>query len=320
MAANAVIIGCGAYLPAKVITNDDLAARMDTNDEWIRTRSGITQRHIAADDETTSTLAIHAAKAALADAGLAAHEIDLIIVATTTPDLTYPSTATIVQGALHTSGAAFDVQAVCAGFVYGLSIANALLQTGQHRNALVIGAETMSRITDWEDRGTAVLFGDGAGAVVIQRQDGESTRGILGSSLQSDGSLTDILKTSGGVSSTQCAGFTKMSGREVFKHATINMADCINELCTRLNISVHDLDLLVPHQANSRIMSAVAGRLGIDEARVVSTVQWHANTSAASIPLALDVAKKEGKLQPGALVGLTALGGGLAWGSMIIRW
>jgi len=319
-----VVRGAGAYLPENVVTNRDLEKRVDTTDEWIVQRTGITRRHIAAANESTSTLALKAAEAALADAGLGGNDIDLLIVATSTPDFTFPSVATQVQAGLGmTGGAAFDMQAVCSGFVYAVATADKFLASGSHKRALVIGAETFSRIVDWEDRTTCVLFGDGAAALVFEAQEGQGTtsdRGVLTSHLRSDGRHADKLCTDGGPSSTQTTGHVRMAGREVFRHAVGMVADVVEDAFTAAGISAKDLDWFVPHQANRRIIDASAEKLGIDPNKVVITVDRHANTSAASIPLALSVALKDGRIKAGDLVMIEAMGGGFTWASALIRW
>ncbi len=319
-----VVSGAGSYLPAHVMTNRELETRLDTSDSWIVQRTGITRRHIAGADETTATLALKAADAALADASLTGSDIDLLIVATSTPDLTFPSVACQVQAGIGmTGGAAFDVQAVCSGFVFAVATADKFLCSGSHKRALVIGAETFSRILDWEDRTTAVLFGDGAAALIFEAQLGDGTtgdRGVLTSHLRSDGRHRDKLYTSGGVSSTQMAGVVKMAGKEVFRHAVGMVADVVEDAFKATGTSAADLDWFVPHQANRRIIDASADKLGIDPAKVVITVDQHANTSAASIPLALSVALKDGRIKPGHLVMIEAMGGGFTWGSALIRW
>lgn len=319
-----VVQGCGAYLPERVVTNDELARTLDTSDEWIRQRTGIRQRHIAADGEFTSHLAIQASQRALDHAGIAAADLDLIVLATATPDETFPATATRVQAALGmTRGAAFDVQAVCAGFVYAVSVADSLLRSSVASTALVIGAETFSRILDWNDRGTCVLFGDGAGAIVLKAEQGGGTsadRGILANALHSDGRQHDILYVDGGPSSTKTTGYLRMEGKEVFKHAVVNMAAVVGEVLEKAGLQVTDIDWLVPHQANKRIIDGTGRKLGLPPERVVVTVDRHANTSAASIPLALDVAVKDGRIQRGDLLLLEGIGGGLAWGASLVRW
>jgi len=318
------VIGCGSFLPANIVTNDDLAKRMDTSDEWIVERTGIRQRHIAADGEKTSDLALEAARAALADAGIAVDALDMIICATTTPDESFPATATVVQSRLGmTRGAAFDVQAVCSGFIYGLSIADSMIRTGSARTILVIGAETMSRLLDWNDRATCVLFGDGAGAVVLQAHDGKgdnSDQGVLNTRLFSDGRLHDLLYADGGVSSTQTVGKLRMQGKEVFKHAVTNISAAVNASTEAAGIPVSAIDWFVPHQANQRILDGTARKLGLDPAKVVSTVALHGNTSAASVPLALVTAVRDGRIKRGDLVLLEAMGGGFTWGAALIRW
>ena len=318
------VIGSGSCLPANIVTNDDLAKRMDTSDAWIRERTGIAQRHIAVEGEKTSDLALGAARAARIDAGIAAGELDMIICATTTPDESFPATATVVQARLGmTRGAAFDVQAVCSGFIYGMSIADSLIRTGAARTILLIGAETMSRLLDWEDRSTCVLFGDGAGAVVLQAHIGvgdNSDQGILNTRLFSDGRLHDMLYADGGVSSTQSAGKLRMQGKEVFKHAVTNIAAAIVASAEASGVALADIDWFVPHQANQRILDGTARRLGIDPAKVISTVALHGNTSAASVPLALVAAVKDGRIKRGDLVLLEAMGGGFTWGAALLRW
>jgi len=319
-----VVQGCGAYLPERLVTNEELARTVETSDEWIQQRTGIRQRHIAAEGEFTSHLATRAADRALAHAGIAASDVDLVVLATATPDETFPATATRVQAALGmTKGAAFDLQAVCAGFVYGLSVADSLLKSGMASTALVIGAETFSRILDWEDRGTCVLFGDGAGAVVLRAEQGQGTaadRGILANALHSDGQLHDILYVDGGPSSTRTTGFLRMEGKEVFKHAVVNMAAVVGEVLGKAGLTAADIDWLVPHQANRRIIDGTGRKLGLPPEKVVVTVDKHANTSAASIPLALDTAVKDGRIKRGDLCLLEGIGGGMAWGASLLRW
>lgn len=319
-----VVQGCGSYLPERVVTNEELAKTVDTTDEWIRQRTGICQRHLAAEGEFTSHLAIKASQRALDHAGIKASDLDLIILATATPDQTFPATATRVQAELGmTKGAAFDVQAVCAGFVYGVSVADSLIKCGVASTALVIGAETFSRILDWNDRGTCVLFGDGAGAIVLKGEPGAGTsadRGILANALHSDGRQHDILYVDGGPSSTQTTGFLRMEGKEVFKHAVVNMAAVVGEVLEKAGLESKDIDWLVPHQANKRIIDGTGRKLGLPPERVVMTVDKHANTSAASIPLALDVAVKDGRIKKGDLLLLEGIGGGLAWGASLVRW
>lgn len=324
-ARRSVVVGCGGYLPSRVVTNVDLSASMDTSDDWITERTGIRQRHIAADGEKTSDMARIAAERALAAAGLTAADVDLIVLATTTPDETFPASAVRVQAALGmTHGVAFDVQAVCSGFVYGLAIADNFLRLGQGRTALVIGAETFSRILDWKDRGTAVLFGDGAGAVVLRAEAGAAgatSRGILSTHLHSDGRFHDALYVDGGPSSTPGqVGVVRMNGREVFRHAVDKLSAVVNEALVANGLTDADIDWLVPHQANRRIIDGMAKKLGLGPDRVVVTVDRHANTSAASIPLALWEASADGRLKPGQLVLIEAIGGGLTWGAGVIRW
>jgi 3-oxoacyl-[acyl-carrier-protein] synthase III len=318
-----VVRGTGSALPAKIVTNAELSATIDTTDEWIVQRTGIRQRYVAGEGETTSTLATKAAEAALAHAGLTAADIDLIILATATPDYTFPSTATQVQCNLGiTRGAAFDLQAVCSGFVYAVSVANTMLITGMHKRALVIGAETFSRILDWEDRTTCVLFGDGAGAVVLEAQPGTgdmSDRGVLTAHLRSDGRHREKLYVDGGPSSTKTTGHLRMQGKEVFKHAVGMITDVIEAAYAATGLNSDDIDWFVPHQANKRIIDASAHKLGIPPEKVVITVDMHGNTSAASIPLALDTAVKDGRIKQGQLVLLEAMGGGFTWGSVLVR-
>lgn len=313
------ITAIGHSLPANVVSNNDLAQKLDTSHDWIVERTGIHQRHIAAEGETTSDLAAAAANEAIKKAGIKADEINLIIVATATPDKTMPATATLVQAKIGATGAAaFDLHAACSGFVYALTVADAMLRGNGGRYALVIGAETFSRVLDWEDRGSCVLFGDGAGAVILKAEEGN--RGILASRLSADGSLADILGTDGGVSTTQTAGKLKMNGREVFKHAVNKMADILAETITASGVKASDIALVVPHQANRRILDACADKLGIASDKVMITLDKHANTSAASIPLALYEAEKQGLLGAEKIVALVALGAGLTWGACIIRW
>lgn len=316
-----VLKGTGSALPARAVTNDELAERVETSDEWIRERTGITQRYIAEDGETTATLATAAARAALEDAGFGIEDIDLIVLATTTPDQTFPSTATKVQHALGGAGfAAFDVQAVCSGFLYAMGTVDSMLRTGLAKRALVIGAETLSRIVDWEDRATCVLFGDGAGAFVVEAQDvAEDGPGVLATRLHADGAQGDLLYVDGGPSSTQTVGHLRMKGREVFRHAVTNLAQVLSEVLEESGKSPSDIDWVVPHQANMRILDATARKLGLPMERVVVTVDKHANTSAASVPLAFDVARKDGRIQPGQLVVLEAMGGGFTWGASLLR-
>jgi len=319
-----VVLGCGSYLPKRILTNAELATRIDTSDEWIVQRTGIRQRHIAADDEFTSHLGINAAKAALADAGLDAQAIDLIVLATSTPDNTFPATAVAVQHSLGINhGAAFDLQAVCSGFIYALATADSFLRSGSHKRALVIGAETFSRILDWTDRGTCVLFGDGAGAIVLeaQEQPGKtSDRGVLTTHLRSDGRHKSKLYVDGGPGSTQTVGHLRMEGREVFKHAVGMITDVIVDAFNATGLSSEQIDWFVPHQANKRIIDASAHKLHIAPQKVVLTVDLHGNTSAASIPLALALAVKDGRIKKGDIVLLEAMGGGFTWGSALLRW
>jgi 3-oxoacyl-[acyl-carrier-protein] synthase-3 len=320
------IAGCGGYLPERVVTNDELASRLDTSDAWIRQRTGIGERHIAARGELTSDLAFAAARCALERAGMSGSDLDLIVLATATPDRTFPSTAVKVQARLGmTRGAAFDVQAVCSGFIFALAVADNALRLGQARTALVIGAETFSRILDWSDRGTCVLFGDGAGAIVLNAvvvdPAGErSGRGILSTHLHSDGRQHDILYVDGGPSSTGTAGFLRMEGREVFRQAVQHLSEAVDEALAANGLRPADIDWLVPHQANTRIIDAVGRRLGLPAERTIVTIERHANTSAASIPLALDEAVADGRIRPGHLVLMEALGGGLTWGASVVRW
>ena len=319
-----VVLGCGSYLPSRVLSNDELARKVDTSNEWIVQRTGIRERRIAAPGELTSDLARKAATAALNDAGVDAQSIDLVLLATSTPDQTFPASAVTVQAGLGiTQGAAFDIQAVCSGFVYGLSMADSLLKGGSFKRALVIGAETFSRILDWNDRTTCVLFGDGAGAVVLEAQQQPGTRedrGILTSHLRSDGRHKSKLYVDGGPSSTQTVGHLRMEGRAVFKHAVGMITDVIADAFKATGYSAGDLDWFIPHQANKRIIDDSAKKLGIAPEKVVVTVDRHGNTSAASIPLALDVARKDGRVKQGDLVMFEAMGGGFTWGSVLVRW
>jgi 3-oxoacyl-[acyl-carrier-protein] synthase III len=319
-----MVRGIGSYLPAKILTNADLEAMVDTSDEWIVQRTGIRERHVAAEGELTSDLATAAARQALEDAEVDASDIDLIVLATSTPDNTFPASAVAVQKNLGIhEGAAFDLQAVCTGFVYGLSTADAMLKAGHGKRALVIGAETFSRILDWSDRTTCVLFGDGAGAVVLEAEEGSgdlSDRGVLTSHLRSDGRHKEKLYVDGGPSATGTVGHVRMEGREVFKHAVGMISDVINAAFTATGTTADDIDWFVPHQANQRIIDASAKKLGIAAGKVVSTVAKHGNTSAASIPLALHVAVVDGRIKPGNLVMLEAMGGGFTWGSALVRW
>ena len=319
-----VVTGVGGYLPDEIVTNDDLAQVVDTSDEWIRERTGIRRRHRAAPDQAVSDLAVEAARNALAAAGRSPADVDLIIVATTTPDLTFPATATIVQRKLGCPiGIAFDVQAVCSGFVYALSVAYGFVAHGRSRCALVIGAETMTRLMDWTDRGTCVLFGDGAGAVVLEPVEGQgiiADRGLLGFALRADGTKQDLLFVDGGPSTNGEVGKLRMLGNQVFKHAVINISEAVTAAAADAGIAVADVDWFIPHQANMRILEGVARRLGIDEAKVVTTVADHANTSAASIPLALAAAARDGRIKEGDIVLLEAMGGGFTWGAVLLRW
>lgn len=317
----AVVTGSGSALPVNCVTNADLADRVDTSDEWIVERTGIRQRYIAGDNETTSTLATEAARRALEDAGVDASEIGLIILATATPDFTFPATATQVQHALGCGGGvAFDVQAVCSGFLYALGTADSLLRTGMAKKALVIGAETFSRILDWEDRTTCVLFGDGAGAVVLEARDvADDGPGILATKLHADGAHRELLYVDGGPSTTGQVGKLRMKGREVFRHAVVNLADVLKEVLVQANVEVDTIDWVVPHQANARILDATARKLNLDPSKVIVTVDQHANTSAASVPLALDVARRDGRIKAGDLVMFEAMGGGFTWGAALAR-
>jgi 3-oxoacyl-[acyl-carrier-protein] synthase-3 len=316
-----VFKGTGSALPERVLGNHELAQMVDTSDEWIRERTGITQRHIAGEGETTATLATAAARAALNDAGIAASEIDLIIVATATPDSTFPATATLVQAELGCrTGAAFDVAAVCSGFLYALGTADSMLRTGLAQCALVIGAETFSRILDWEDRTTCVLFGDGAGAMVLRAEEvAEDGPGLLATKLHADGRHRELLFVDGGPSTTGTVGKLRMKGREVFRHAVVNLAEVLTEVLELAGFAAHDIDWVVPHQANFRILDATARKLGLPIDKVVVTVDRHANTSAASVPLAFDVAWRDGRIKRGDLVMLEAMGGGFTWGASLLR-
>jgi 3-oxoacyl-[acyl-carrier-protein] synthase-3 len=315
-----VVEGVGSALPRKSLSNEEISKIVDTSDEWIVERTGIRSRYIASDDETTRSLAVAASQAALAHAGMTPDDIDLIVVATSTPDSTFPATATQVQKDLGiTRGAAFDIQAVCSGFVYALTVADALLRTGQHACALVIGSETFSRILDWNDRTTCVLFGDGAGAVVLRAAADPEGRGIIASSLHSDGRYGDKLYVDGGVSTTKTVGHLRMEGREVFKHAVNNIASVMSEVIAKAGLTAADIDWFVPHQANRRILEGTARKLGISEDRIVMSLDRHGNTSAASIPLALDAAVRDGRIRKGHLVLLEAMGGGFTWGAVLLR-
>ncbi|MGZ5959937.1 MAG: beta-ketoacyl-ACP synthase III [Rhizomicrobium sp.] len=317
-------MGCGAYLPRTVLTNAELAKRIDTSDEWIRERTGIHQRHIVAKGEKTSDLALHAARAALASAKMDVGELDMIVVATTTPDETFPATATTLQARLGmTRGAAFDVQAVCSGFIFGMSVADNFIKVGQAKTVLLVGAESMSHLLDWNDRTTCVLFGDGAGAVVLQAKKGKgdnSDRGVLNTKLYSDGRLHDLLYVDGGPSSTQTTGHLRMQGKEVFRHAVTNISAAIVASVEEAGLKISDIDWFVPHQANQRILDGTARKLGIPVSKVVSTVSQHGNTSAASVPLALATAVADGRIRKGQLVLLEAMGGGFTWGASLVRW
>ena len=318
----AVVTGTGSALPARRVSNAELAETVDTTDEWIVERTGIRFRHLAAPDETTATLARDAARAAIAAAGIEAGQIDLIVLATATPDQTFPATATKVQAMLGIDDCvAFDVAAVCSGFLYAVQVADAMIRTGIHRRALVIGAETFSRILDWEDRATCVLFGDGAGAIVLEAQDSDEAagRGILATRLHADGRHNELLYVDGGPSTTGTVGKLRMKGREVFRHAVTNLAAVMGESLTLAGLAADDVDWLVPHQANARILDATARKLGLSADKVIVTVDQHANTSAASVPLALDVGVRDGRVKQGDIVVLEAMGGGFTWGAAVIR-
>ena len=315
----AAVFGTGSALPARRVSNAELAATVDTSDEWIVERTGIRFRHIAGEGETTATLGAEAARRALESAGMAASEIDLIVLATATPDQTFPASATKVQALLGIDDCvAFDVAAVCSGFLYAVSVADSMIRAGSARNALVIGSETFSRILDWEDRGTCVLFGDGAGAIVLGATDED--RGILSARLHADGRHNELLYVDGGPSTTGTVGKLRMKGREVFRHAVTNLASVMGEVLDVAGLTPADVDWVVPHQANARILDATAKKLGLDPAKVVVTVSDHANTSAASVPLALDVAVRDGRIKPGDIVVLEAMGGGFTWGAAVVRW
>jgi 3-oxoacyl-[acyl-carrier-protein] synthase-3 len=321
--ARSIVCGVGAYLPARIVPNAELAAKLETSDEWIRERTGIRERRIAADGEFTSDLAIAASQEALRAAGMVAGAIDMIVLATATPDETFPATAATVQARLGARGAAFDLQAVCSGFIYALAVADNFIKAGQVKNCLVIGAETFSRILDWNDRTTSVLFGDGAGAMVLTAGQGEGSnkdRGVLSTHLFADGRHHDLLYVDGGPSKTRTTGFLRMEGREVFRHGVTNMAEAIETALAATSLTASDIDWFVPHQANQRILDATARKVGVHPSRVVSTVANHANTSAASVPLALSVAVNDGRIKQGNLVLLEAMGGGFTWGSALIRW
>lgn len=312
--------GVGAYLPERIMTNEEMSTVVDTSDEWITARTGIRQRHIAAEGEFTSDIATAAARDALRHAGVDVDEVDLVIVATTTPDHTFPATATQVQAKLGmTRGAGFDVQAVCSGFVFALSTADALIRVGQANTVLVIGAETFSRILDWKDRTTCVLFGDGGGGVLLQSGEGGELEGLIAHEIRTDGRQKELLYVDGGPSTTQTVGHVRMVGNQVFKHAVQNIASAVTDVLRRSGVSIDDVDWFVPHQANQRILQGVAKRLGLDEERVVSTVGRHGNTSAASIPLALHAAISDGRIKPGQLILIEAMGGGFSWGASLIR-
>ena len=319
-----VVKGCGGYLPKRVLTNEDLAKVVDTTDEWIATRTGIKERRIAAKGELTSTMGTAAARAALDNARMDPQDIDLIVLATSTPDQTFPATAVTIQADLGiTHGAAFDVQAVCSGFVFALTTADNYLKSGEFRRALVIGSEAFSRILDWDDRGTCVLFGDGAGALVVEAemQNGSTTdRGVLASCLRSDGRYRDKLYVDGGPSSTGTVGYVRMDGPEVFRHAVTNIAEVIDAALKKSSYQASDIDWFVPHQANKRILDGAARKLGLAPEKIVITVDKHANTSAASIPLALDAACRDGRIKKGDLVLMEAMGGGFTWGAVLVRW
>ena len=321
MSFKSKLAGCGAYLPERVITNDELSETLDTSDEWIQQRTGISERRIAAKNELTSDLAVKAARAALNHAGVLASEIDLIVLATATPDKTFPATATKVQADLGiTRGAAFDIQAVCTGFIYALNVADNFIRVGQSNNALVIGAETISRILDWEDRRTSVLFGDGAGAVVLRSVPETEFGGILSTQIRSDGRYQNLLHVDGGPSSTMTVGHLRMEGKEVFRHAVTNMSSILEDILKENQLGPNDLDWLVPHQANRRILESTAKKIGLSSEKVVVTLDRHANTSAASIPLALTEAVSDGRVKAGDLLALEAMGGGFTWGASLVRW
>ena len=315
-----ILRGVGSYLPKKIITNSDLEETIDTTDEWIKERTGISQRHVAAQNEYTSDLAVIAAKSALSNAEMSTQDIDLIIVATTTPDYTFPSTATIVQKKLGIKhGAAFDIQAVCSGFIYGMSIADSMLKSGSAKNVLLIGAETFSRILDWNDRSTCVLFGDGAGAFILS-SDNVTDIGILNTLIRSNGEHRELLYVDGGPSRSENVGKLRMIGNQVFKHAVKDIASIMNECADSYGVAISDIDWFVPHQANQRILNGVAKRLCLNDEQVISTVSIHANTSAASVPLAMDFAIKDGRIKRGDLIMLEAFGGGFTWGASLLRY
>lgn len=314
------MLGIGLYLPKRIITNDELALTLvkDTNDEWIRTRTGIKQRHMAAEGEFTSHMALEASKAAIQDAGIDKNDIELIIVCTTTPDTTFPSTATKLQGYLELGSVpSFDIQAVCAGFVYGLHVADSMMRSAGYKIVLVVGAERMTSILDWSDRSSSVLFGDGAGAIILRKGD---DCGVMGSLIYSDGSYNDILYTDGGVSSTATSGLIRMQGQEVFKQAVAKLSEVTQEMLVKAGLSLGDIDHFIPHQANIRIIDAVVKRLGFDDSKVVKTVDCHANSSAATIPMALAELKKNGKLRKGDVIMMAAIGAGITWGAALLRW
>lgn len=321
MIRRSILLGTGAALPARVVTNAELAETVDTSDEWIVERTGIRARHIAAEDETTASLGTAAARQALEAANLAPQDIDLIILATATPDQTFPASATLVQAALGIDDCvAFDVAAVCSGFLYAVTVADSMIRSGAARHALVIGSETFSRILDWEDRATCVLFGDGAGAVVLGAQESaDGERGILAAKLHADGRHNQLLYVDGGPSTTRTVGKLRMKGQEVFRHAVVNLASVLTEVMTEAGLSSQDIDWLVPHQANARILDATARKLKLSPDKVIVTVDRHANTSAASVPLALDVAVRDGRIKPGDVVVLEAMGGGFTWGACVLR-
>lgn len=318
-ARRAVIKGTGSSLPRTKVSNADLAEKVDTTDEWIVERTGIKFRHIAEEDETTSSLATEAARKALAASGMAAHDIDLIVLATATPDQTFPATATIVQDQLGCNGCvAFDVAAVCSGFLYALSVAESMIRAGSAQNAIVIGAETFSRILDWEDRTTCVLFGDGAGAIILSGE--ETDKGVLATRLHADGAHNQLLYVDGGAGTTGTVGKLRMKGREVFRHAVVNLSSVLNEALDAAGEEMENIDWVVPHQANARILDATAKKLKLAPEKVIKTVDQHANTSAASVPLALDTAVRDGRVKPGDLLVLEAMGGGFTWGASVIRY
>lgn len=315
-----VVRGIGSYLPERILSNAELSKTVETSDQWIRERTGIGQRHIAAESQCTSDLGLEAAKAALHNAGMTADDIDLIVVSTTTPDYTFPATATIIQHKLGIKhGAAFDLQAVCSGFIYGVNVVDSLLRTGTAKNALLIGAETFSRILDWEDRTTCVLFGDGAGAVIISAEEGTDS-GVLSTYIRSNGEHRELLYVDGGPSKTQTVGHVRMVGNQVFKYAVKDIAGAMTDCAEKAGIPISDIDWFVPHQANQRILNGVAKRLKLDPNQVISTVEYHANTSAASVPLAMDTAVKDGRIKRGDLVMLEAFGGGFTWGAALLRY